>query len=121
MVDAIEVLVVAFVLDDVAVTFQLGSFYKGLVGSASFGGEKKRRALYPLALCALQIPLDTIYQSDPFPGDDCLEFRAFFAIPRPPAANSSRQQHVARGVWYWRKAYDTALPAVMLVVHELHA
>lgn len=40
MVDAIELLVIAFVLDDVAVTFQLGSFTKGLVGSASFCGEK---------------------------------------------------------------------------------
>lgn len=39
MVDAIEVLVIAFVLDEVAVTFDLGSFTKGLVGSSSFFGE----------------------------------------------------------------------------------
>lgn len=38
LIDAVEVLVVAFVLDDVAVTFQLDSFDKGLVGSASFFG-----------------------------------------------------------------------------------
>ena len=39
MVDAIEVLVIAFVLEEVAVTFDLGSFTKGLVGSSSFFGE----------------------------------------------------------------------------------
>lgn len=40
--DAVEVLVVAFVLDDIAITFDLGSVEKGLVGSASFLGEWER-------------------------------------------------------------------------------
>lgn len=48
MVDAIEVLVIAFVLDDVAVTFDLGSFTKGLVGSSSFFGEKENRRIHTL-------------------------------------------------------------------------
>lgn len=42
MIDAVEVLVVSFVLDDIAVTFQLNSFNKGLVGSASFFGKPLR-------------------------------------------------------------------------------
>lgn len=42
LIDAIEVLVVSFVLDDIAVTFQLDSFSKGLVGSASFFGKPFR-------------------------------------------------------------------------------
>lgn len=39
LIDALEVLVISFVLDDVAVTFELDSFSKGLVGSASFFGK----------------------------------------------------------------------------------
>lgn len=39
LIDAIEVLVIAFAVDDIARTFHLGSFSKGLVGSASFLGE----------------------------------------------------------------------------------
>ena len=35
-----EVLVIAFVLDDIADTFELGAFSSGLVGSASFCGEQ---------------------------------------------------------------------------------
>lgn len=38
-IDGIEVLVIAFVLDDIAITFDLDSVSKGLVGSASFFGE----------------------------------------------------------------------------------
>lgn len=39
VVDAIEVLMIAFVLEDVAETFGLDSVSKGLIGSASFFGE----------------------------------------------------------------------------------
>lgn len=39
IIDAMEILVVAFVLEDVAETFQLSSVQKGLIGSASFFGE----------------------------------------------------------------------------------
>ena len=39
-----EILVVAFVLEDVANTFQLSSVQKGLIGSASFFGEPERFA-----------------------------------------------------------------------------
>ncbi|CAM9370411.1 unnamed protein product [Ascophyllum nodosum] len=38
LIDAMEVLVVAFIMDDVAATFSLSTFSKGLVGSASFFG-----------------------------------------------------------------------------------
>ena len=34
-----EILVIAFVLEDVADTFELNSVQKGLIGSASFFGE----------------------------------------------------------------------------------
>ena len=36
-----EILVVAFVLEDIAVTFELSSVGKGLIGSASFFGERR--------------------------------------------------------------------------------
>ena len=39
IIDAMEVLVVAFVLEKVAVSFDLSSVGKGLVGSMSFLGE----------------------------------------------------------------------------------
>lgn len=39
VVDAIEVLMIAFVLEDIAETFGLDSVSKGLIGSASFFGE----------------------------------------------------------------------------------
>ncbi|CAM9239647.1 unnamed protein product [Ectocarpus fasciculatus] len=38
VIDAMEILVVAFVLEDIATTFELGSVGKGLIGSASFFG-----------------------------------------------------------------------------------
>lgn len=37
---------VAFVLEDIAVTFQLGSVKKGLIGSASFLGEGQQELYY---------------------------------------------------------------------------
>lgn len=43
MIDAVEILVVAFVLEDIAVTFQLSSVEKGLIGSASFFGEGQKQ------------------------------------------------------------------------------
>lgn len=39
VVDAIEVLMIAFVLEDIAETFGLDSVSKGLIASASFFGE----------------------------------------------------------------------------------
>lgn len=41
VIDAMEILVVAFVLEDIAVTFELGSVGKGLIGSASFFGKRR--------------------------------------------------------------------------------
>eukprot|EP00903_Cladosiphon_okamuranus_P008140 g7839.t1 len=38
IIDAMEILVVAFVLEKIAITFELGSVGKGLIGSASFFG-----------------------------------------------------------------------------------
>ena len=40
IIDAMEILVVAFVLENIAITFELGSVGKGLIGSASFFGER---------------------------------------------------------------------------------
>lgn len=56
LIDAVEVLVVAFVLDDVAVTFQLDSFNKGLVGSASFFGKPLRGGQRPKPFTRTCIP-----------------------------------------------------------------
>lgn len=39
MFNGIEILNIAFVIDDVAETFELDSFNKGLVGGAGFFGE----------------------------------------------------------------------------------
>lgn len=41
VIDAMEILVVAFVLEDIATTFELGSVGKGLIGSASFFGKAR--------------------------------------------------------------------------------
>lgn len=48
-----EVLVVSFVLDDVAVTFQLDSFSKGLVGSASFFGKPLKGGHWPISFTGI--------------------------------------------------------------------
>lgn len=42
VVDAMEILVVTFVLENIAITFGLSSVEKGLIGSASFLGERGR-------------------------------------------------------------------------------
>lgn len=44
IIDAMEILVITFVLEDIAVTFQLSSVEKGLIGSTSFFGGSWTRA-----------------------------------------------------------------------------
>lgn len=39
MIDALEIVVISFVLEDVAISFNLGSVGKGIIGSASFLGR----------------------------------------------------------------------------------
>ncbi|CAM9370259.1 unnamed protein product [Ascophyllum nodosum] len=38
-IDAIEIVVISFVLEDIAISFNLGAVGKGAIGSASFLGE----------------------------------------------------------------------------------
>ena len=45
MFNGIETLNIAFVMDDIADTFELDSFARGLVGGAGFLGERKPAAL----------------------------------------------------------------------------
>lgn len=56
VIDAMEILVVAFVLEDIATTFELGSVGKGLIGSASFFGEREGRRWGGGRLCPLAAP-----------------------------------------------------------------
>ena len=48
MFNGIETLNIAFVMDDIADTFELDSFTRGLVGGAGFLGERKPRRIEKL-------------------------------------------------------------------------
>ena len=51
VIDAIEIMVIAFVLEDVAVSFDLGPVGKGVIGSASFLGETIERVKASANMC----------------------------------------------------------------------
>ncbi|CAN0358367.1 unnamed protein product [Discosporangium mesarthrocarpum] len=50
-IDSMEVLVVAFILNDVAATFDLSAVGKGLLGSSSFLGDCKQPSLLLVKMC----------------------------------------------------------------------